>query len=35
MPVIPPKKKPAAVDPEKVSKLRQKMREQGMLGPDE
>jgi hypothetical protein len=35
MPVIPPKKKLAAVDPEKVAKLRQKMREQGMLGPDE
>jgi hypothetical protein len=35
MPVIPPKKKAAAVDPEKVAKLRQKMREQGMLGPDE
>ena len=36
MPVIPPKKKSAkpAVDPEKLAKLRQKMREQGML-PDE
>lgn len=36
MPVIPPRKKPprAAVDPEKIAKLRQKMREQGML-PDE
>jgi hypothetical protein len=36
MPVIPPKKKAArpAVDPDKVAKLRQKMREQGML-PDE
>jgi hypothetical protein len=36
MPVIPPKKKPArpAVDPEKIAKLRQKMREQGML-PEE
>jgi hypothetical protein len=33
MPVIPPKKKSpkAAVDPEKLEKLRQKMREQGML----
>ena len=30
-PVIPPKKKPAAVDPEKMARLRQKMREQGML----
>jgi hypothetical protein len=35
MPVIPPKKKPAPVDPEKLAKLRQKMREQGMLGDDE
>ena len=36
-PVIPPKKKSprAAVDPDKVAKLRQKMREQGMLPPDE
>jgi hypothetical protein len=36
MPVIPPKKKSAkpAVDPEKIAKLRQKMREQGML-PEE
>jgi hypothetical protein len=36
MPVVPPKKKTAkpAVDPEKIAKLRQKMREQGML-PDE
>ena len=33
MPVIPPKKKSPrqAVDPEKLEKLRQKMREQGML----
>jgi hypothetical protein len=34
----PPKKaKPArgGVDPDKMAKLRQKMREQGMLGPDE
>jgi hypothetical protein len=36
MPVIPPRKKSArpAVDPDKLAKLRQKMREQGML-PDE
>jgi hypothetical protein len=30
-PKIPPKKPKAAVDPEKLAKLRQKMREQGML----
>lgn len=37
MPVIPPKPlKPAAgPDPEKMAKLRKKMREQGMLPPDE
>jgi len=35
MPVIPPKKKPAAVDPDKLAKLKQKMREQGMIGPEE
>jgi hypothetical protein len=35
MPVLPPKKKPAAVDPDKLAKLKQKMREQGMLGPEE
>jgi hypothetical protein len=37
MPVIPPKKKSArpAVDPEKLAKLKQKMREQGMLGEEE
>lgn len=35
MPVIPPKKRPAAVDPDKLAKLKQKMREQGMLGPNE
>ena len=37
MPVIPPKKKSAkpAVDPEKIAKLRQKMREQGMLPEDD
>jgi hypothetical protein len=38
-PVIPPPKKKspraAAVDPDKLAKLRQKMREQGMLPPDE
>jgi hypothetical protein len=38
MPVI-PKKKPGAskggVDPDKLTKLRQKMREQGMLPPEE
>ncbi len=38
MPVI-PKKKPGAskggVDPDKLAKLRQKMREQGMLPPEE
>jgi hypothetical protein len=34
-PVIPPKKKPAAIDPDKLAKLKQKMREQGMLGPEE
>ena len=33
MPKIPPKKKPAkaAIDPEKLAKLKQKMREQGMI----
>lgn len=31
LPVIPPKKPKAAVDPEKLAKLKQKMREQGML----
>jgi hypothetical protein len=31
VPKVPPKKKPAAVDPEKLAKLKQKMREQGML----
>ena len=35
MPVIPPRKKPAGVDPDKLEKLKQKMREQGMIGPDE
>ena len=35
MPVIPPKKKPMAVDPDKLAKLKQKMREQGMLPPGE
>ena len=37
MPVIPPKRKKsgAAVDPEKLAKLKQKMREQGMLPPEE
>jgi hypothetical protein len=34
MPVVPPKKKPAPVDPEKLAKLKQKMREQGMLGDE-
>jgi hypothetical protein len=38
MPVIPkakPKSPKPAVDPEKLAKLRQKMREQGMLPPDD
>jgi hypothetical protein len=35
LPKVPPKKKGAAVDPEKLAKLRQKMREQGMLPPEE
>ena len=38
MPVVPPKSaKPARppVDPEKLAKLKQKMREQGMLGDDD
>ena len=37
MPVIPPKKKSAkpGVDPEKLARLRQKMREQGMLPEDD
>jgi hypothetical protein len=38
MPKIPPprpKSAKPALDPEKIAKLRQKMREQGMLGPDE
>ena len=37
MPVIPPKRKKSAtaVDPEKLAKLKQKMREQGMLGDGE
>jgi hypothetical protein len=36
-PVVPPKSKRSrsAVDPEKLAKLRQKMREQGMLPPEE
>jgi hypothetical protein len=34
LPNIPPKKAPRAVDPEKLAKLKQKMKEQGML-PDE
>lgn len=36
MPVIPtrPKKSVASVDPDQVAKLRQKMKEQGMLGDD-
>ena len=34
MPKIPPKKAPKAVDPEKLAKLRQKMKEQGMLPDD-
>jgi hypothetical protein len=33
--VPPPKPKKAAVDPEKIAKLRQKMKEQGMLGDDQ
>jgi len=34
--VPPPKPRPkSAVDPEKIAKLKQKMREQGMLPPDE
>src|SRR4051812_22831491 len=37
LPKIPPKPKRSspAVDPEKIAKLRQKMKEQGMLGDDE
>ena len=35
MPVIPPKKPRAPVDPDKLAKLRRKMREQGMLPPEE
>jgi hypothetical protein len=31
MPVVPPKKPKAPIDPEKLAKLKQKMREQGML----
>ena len=31
LPKIPPKKPKAAIDPEKLAKLKQKMREQGML----
>ena len=34
MPVIPPRKKPAPIDADKLAKLRQKMREQGMLPPE-
>jgi hypothetical protein len=34
MPKIPPKKAPKAIDPDKLAKLKQKMKEQGML-PDE
>ena len=34
MPVVPPRKR-TAVDPDKVAKLKQKMREQGMLPPEE
>src|SRR5687768_11750121 len=30
LPKVPPKKKPAAIDPEKLAKLKQKMKEQGM-----
>jgi hypothetical protein len=33
--VVPRKKSAAAPDPEKLAKLRQKMREQGMLGPED
>jgi hypothetical protein len=35
LPKVPPKKKPAAIDPEKLAKLKQKMKEQGMLGDEE
>ena len=35
LPKIPPKKPRAAVDPEKLAKLKQKMKEQGMLEEDE
>lgn len=35
MPKIPPKKAPRTVDPEKLAKLRQKMKEQGMLPDDD
>lgn len=34
LPKIPPKKPPRAVDPEKLAKLKQKMKEQGMLPDD-
>ena len=34
LPKIPPKKKSAGVDPDKLAKLKQKMREQGMLPPE-
>jgi len=35
LPKIPPKKPKAPVDPEKIAKLRQKMKEQGMLPGDD
>jgi hypothetical protein len=35
MPVVPPKGARPAPDPEKLAKLKQKMREQGMLGEEE
>jgi hypothetical protein len=34
LPKIPPKQAPKAIDPEKLAKLRQKMKEQGMLPDD-
>jgi hypothetical protein len=34
LPKIPPKKPKAAIDPDKIAKLKQKMREQGMLPPE-
>ena len=35
LPKVAPKKKKSAVDPDKVAKLKQKMKEQGMLGDED